>query len=33
MYADVEGNIGYQLPGDAPLRGTGRRADALTRLG
>ena len=23
MYADVEGNIGYQLPGDAPLRGQG----------
>jgi penicillin G amidase len=23
LYADVDGNIGYQLPGDAPLRGQG----------
>jgi penicillin amidase len=23
IYADVDGNIGYQLPGDAPLRGQG----------
>ena len=28
MYADVEGNIGYQLPGDVPVRKNGR--DGLT---